>query len=196
MCWPQRRTSTTASSSSRCWRPTRVCVAGEGVRGGPAAGRRSCTRTRATTTRGAAATCTGGASRFGSPGAESRPRPTWAGTAGSWSDHLLGPAVQAPRDPLRPHRSHTAAVAPARRHAHQPSPTAPGDRVMRPGLTTLRYEGSLIPPAPLFSLTAPIGATRECGDKAWLGTCPGRRRPRRPAHRPQSVAMRCGSANR
>jgi hypothetical protein len=48
-------------------------------------GRRSCMRTRATTIRGAAVTCIGGASRCRSPGAGSRPGPTWAGTAGWWS---------------------------------------------------------------------------------------------------------------
>lgn len=88
--WPQQPTRTTASSLSRCWRPIRQCAFAVVVQGSLAAGRRSCTRTRVPTTPGAAATCIGGASRFGSPGAAPRPRPIWAGTAGSWSAPFLG----------------------------------------------------------------------------------------------------------
>jgi Transposase DDE domain len=54
-------------------------------RGGPAAGRASCTRTRATPTRAAAATCGDGASAAGSPAGGSTPASAWAGTAGSSS---------------------------------------------------------------------------------------------------------------
>ncbi len=130
--WPQQPTRTTASSLSRCWRPIRQCAFAVVAQGSLAAGRRSCTRTRVTTTPGAAATCIGGASRFGSPGAAPRPRPIRAGTPGRGAHHFLGAAVQAPRASLRPHRGNFAPAAPC-----SPSRSSPSaDRARRPSYET------------------------------------------------------------
>ena len=73
-------------------------------------------------------------------------RPSWdrgqepprSAPLGRGAHHLLGLTVQAPGAALRPHRSHAVAAAVACCHPRQPSPTALGNEVMRPGLRCKR----------------------------------------------------------